>query len=105
MAYSPVILSKVATDGADGPQSRPAFCLGSRGDQHRYTFPPVRDPWSQSVITLLTWGYSIGYVFLPKQLRCVKITFCYRQKAESDTVRLDVINVAVTGGPAGPAVT
>jgi hypothetical protein len=53
----------------------------------------------------LTWGYASGYASLPKRLRFVKFTFCYRQKAESDTVRLDVINVIASGGRADPAVT
>src|ERR1700742_2223864 len=105
MAYSPVILSNVATDDAARPQSRPTFRGHARGDLHRYTFWPDHGPWLQSVMITLTCGYSIGYTSLPHRSRCVKFTFCYRQQAEGDTVRLDAINVAVSGGRAPPAVT
>src|ERR1700753_3737179 len=105
MAYSPVNLSKVATDDAGRPQPRPAFCACTRGDQHHCTFGPVRYLWSQSVITALTWRNVVGYGSLPNRLRCVNFTFCYRQKAEGDTVRLNVVNIIACGEGAERAVT
>jgi hypothetical protein len=66
MAYSPVNLSNVATDGTATPQLRPAFRAGTGDDQHRYRFLLIPGLRLRSVTTLLTWGNVIGYASLPK---------------------------------------